>query len=318
MAFERIDKLKQEFTDQYVVVDEARPELARFGGQTGQVKTVNMSGRALVQFDAYENIGWYDIELDFLKVVPKPEPAEPAAKGKAAAKKKPAAGKQPAPAGKSDQKLSPLEMARKQGAAKKEGDKAKPAGATAEILEAARTARPSTADILEAARTGGSSATSTAPSPKAPATGKGRPKISTADILAAARGEAVAAAKTVEPAKEAPAAKAPAKEAAKKKAPAKDRSKMSVADMLAAARGEKSSSAEPAAQEAKSAAEKTAPAEEARPAEETAPAEEPAVDETPAAEAAAEPAQPSQAAPAGDLPTTTEEIIAYCRRVDAS
>ena len=47
---------------------------ARFRNATGQVKTVNMNGRALVEFDQWDNIGWYDIELDFLKVVPKPEP----------------------------------------------------------------------------------------------------------------------------------------------------------------------------------------------------------------------------------------------------
>jgi len=35
----------------------------------GLVRTVNMSGRALVEFDAYDNIGWYDIEVDYLKVV---------------------------------------------------------------------------------------------------------------------------------------------------------------------------------------------------------------------------------------------------------
>jgi hypothetical protein len=117
MVFEQIENLKRQYTDQFVVVDENRPELARFRGVTGQVKTINMNGRALVEFQDYiANIGWYDIELDFLKVVPKPDPAaakvaakpaaakpvakEPAAKAKPAspapakaASSKPAAGK---------------------------------------------------------------------------------------------------------------------------------------------------------------------------------------------------------------------------------
>ncbi len=112
MVFDQIEKLKQDYTDKYVVVDGERPELARFRGATGRVKTVNMSGRALVEFEANNNIGWYDIDLDYLKVVdqPLPKPAEskdkpaktePAPKPKAAA----------APAG--EKKLSPLEMARR-------------------------------------------------------------------------------------------------------------------------------------------------------------------------------------------------------------
>ena len=124
MVFDRIEKLKQNYANQYVMVDASRPELARFRDLTGQVKTVNMSGRALVEFDTNSNnIGWYDIELDFLKVVNKPAPkpdekkAKPAAAKKSGAKKSPAPGKKdPAP---SDKKLSPLELARMQGAAKK-------------------------------------------------------------------------------------------------------------------------------------------------------------------------------------------------------
>ena len=38
------------------------------------VKTVNMKSPGTRQFNQFDNIGWYDIELDFLKVVPKPEP----------------------------------------------------------------------------------------------------------------------------------------------------------------------------------------------------------------------------------------------------
>lgn len=94
MEFADIEKLRREFTDKYVVVDERRPELRRFRGLTGQVKTINGNGRALVQFDGNNNIGWYDIELDFLSIVPPPPPKEdkkaarkpaPAAADKAAA-----------------------------------------------------------------------------------------------------------------------------------------------------------------------------------------------------------------------------------------
>jgi hypothetical protein len=89
---ERIEKLRQEYTDQYVVVDPGRPDLARFKGAVGRVATVNFNGRALVEFDLNNNRGRYDIELDYLKVVDKPEPKAPPAKPKpAAAKAKPAA-----------------------------------------------------------------------------------------------------------------------------------------------------------------------------------------------------------------------------------
>jgi len=36
-----------------------------FAALTGSVKTVNMSGRALVEFDGYNNIGWFDIDPAF-------------------------------------------------------------------------------------------------------------------------------------------------------------------------------------------------------------------------------------------------------------
>jgi hypothetical protein len=101
--FEQIERLKAEWTDKYVVVDARAPELARFARATGQVKTVNMNGRCLVEFDQYNNTAWYDIDPAALKVVPKPQPkpAEPKEKAKPAATKpaatKPAAAK-PAPA----------------------------------------------------------------------------------------------------------------------------------------------------------------------------------------------------------------------------
>lgn len=129
MVFEQIENLKRQYTDQFVVVDDNRPELARFRGVTGQVKTINMNGRALVEFQDYiANIGWYDIELDFLTVVPKPDPEAVKAAAKPAAK--PAAAKPAAAAA----------------AAKPAAVKAKPAAAKPAAGKA------STADILAAAR----------------------------------------------------------------------------------------------------------------------------------------------------------------------
>ena len=73
---DQIEELKRKYTDKYVVVDKERPELARFRDTYGTVKTVNMSGRALVEFADYHlNIGWYDIDT----VVPEGDrPAPPA------------------------------------------------------------------------------------------------------------------------------------------------------------------------------------------------------------------------------------------------
>ena len=162
MFVDQIQKLQQQYTDQYVVVDATRPELARFAGFVGFVKTVNMSGRALVEFqEYYANIGWFDIELDFLKIVPKPE-ARAATKAEKPAAKKAAApaakapgdtAKAAAPAGK---KPSAIELARMGGAAKRESG-SEPAKAKPAAPEKTPAAKPaggklSTADILAAAR----------------------------------------------------------------------------------------------------------------------------------------------------------------------
>ena len=124
--FDVIERLKAEWTDKYVVVDSPAPELARFAQTTGFVKTVNMNGRCLVEFDQFNNIGWYDIDPSALKIVPKPLPKPAESKEKAA---KPAA---------------------------KEG--AKPAA-----KPAAAGGKPSTADILAAARTKGGAAPAAKP-----------------------------------------------------------------------------------------------------------------------------------------------------------
>jgi hypothetical protein len=107
MLPERVEKLRLEYADQYVAVEGDLPRLARFKGKVGQVRTINVNGRALVEFE--DDRGRYDLELDYLKVVDKPKPKEPpaAAKKPAPASPKPAQAK-PEP----KEKLSELELAR--------------------------------------------------------------------------------------------------------------------------------------------------------------------------------------------------------------
>jgi hypothetical protein len=137
MSFETVEKLKREYTDKWVIVDPNTAELKRFVGLSGHIKTINMSGRALVQFDGPVDISWYDIDLSYLKLIDAPLPKKVAGKH-AEAEKKPAPAVKPAAAatdGKSPLELarakgaagsgavkkSPLELAREQGAAKAAG-----------------------------------------------------------------------------------------------------------------------------------------------------------------------------------------------------
>lgn len=173
--FDVIERLKSEWTDKYVVINSSAPELARFANATGTVKTVNMNGRCLVEFDQFNNIGWYDIDPAALKIVSQPLP-KPAPKEVA----KPAAASKPTTA---------------KPAAAKPAPKAGAAG------------KPSTADILAAARAKGgggpAAAKPASPAEKQPAAPAG--KLSTAEILAKAR---AAKATAAAPAAEEPAADA--------------------------------------------------------------------------------------------------------------
>ncbi|MEZ6126054.1 MAG: hypothetical protein R3C49_23245 [Planctomycetaceae bacterium] len=72
MSIQRAEQLKREWTDQYVRVRRGVPELRRFEGLIGQVRTVNMNCRLLVQFDGPADIGWYDIDPKFMQTVPAP------------------------------------------------------------------------------------------------------------------------------------------------------------------------------------------------------------------------------------------------------
>ena len=166
MFFDHIERLKQKYTDQWVIVDTSCPELKRFAGQNGRVKTVNMSGRALVEFDAYDNIGWYDIDPAFLTIMEEPMPRSEVPKKSAAAQKASTALRDDA-----------------QAPAAKKGS------------------GMSVADILAAARGGGAPAATSAPAVKPPRSPleKATPEkksaaktesMSVADILAAARRQA--------------------------------------------------------------------------------------------------------------------------------
>jgi hypothetical protein len=134
MSIERAEQLKEKLTDKFVVVDNSIPELRRFANWTGKVRTVNMSCRALVEFDGPVDIGWYDINPDYLIVVDGPRPkVAPAAKAHAKApaattEAKPAAAKPAAAAGK-----SPLDAIRAQQAAKAAGGAPAPAAAGAKL-----------------------------------------------------------------------------------------------------------------------------------------------------------------------------------------
>jgi hypothetical protein len=219
MFSDQIEQMKRDYTDKFVLVDATRPELARFRDVVGRVKTVNMSGRALVEFDEYHlNVGWYDIDPEFLKVVdqPPPKPVKTEVK-KAAPKAAPAAKEKPA--------------------------------AKAAAAPPAKGGRPSVADMLAAARGGGATNVGAAapakpkgeaaPATAKPAVGKGdRSKMSVADMLAAARaGGAVGAAPNApveEPVATSPPKAAPKAAAAPAKSGGKvDKSKMTIDEMVA-------------------------------------------------------------------------------------
>ena len=72
MSIQRAEELKREWTDRYVVVKSNTPELRRFAGLTGCVKTVNMNCRLLVQFDGPADISWYDIDPRYVSVTDPP------------------------------------------------------------------------------------------------------------------------------------------------------------------------------------------------------------------------------------------------------
>jgi hypothetical protein len=56
--FTKFDDLRKLWIDQYVRVNEDKPELKRFAGIVGRVVSVNYTGKALVDF---QDGAWYDI-----------------------------------------------------------------------------------------------------------------------------------------------------------------------------------------------------------------------------------------------------------------
>ncbi len=291
---EKIEELKRQYTDKYVVVDESRPELRRFRGMTGTIKTVNMNGRALVEFDSHNNIGWYDIELDLLKVIDKPLPKpEPSERG---AKTTKGEGAKPAPAAKSAAAKSPTAKAPATGVpAAKAGPTVSPAAApkmsVAEMLAAARAKPGSTLPPAAAANP---------PAAAAPVAKAESKKLSTKDILAAARvvGKSADAPPTAaQPIAEKPIAEQPVVSPSESGKPIKlDPKKMSVADMLAAARG---GTAVPT----------VAPSPPT-------PAAKPVAPQPKEAKTERDSATPQQLSGRSTL-TSTGDILAYCRKTDA-
>lgn len=177
MSIERAEQLKKELTDKWVVVKSGIPELRRFEKLTGQVRTVNMNCRALVQFDGPEDIGWYDIDPSCLTVVDGPRPKE---KPAAPEKKKPAATKKaaaPATGG-----ASPLDQIRAQSA-----PTAKPAagGSPLDQIRAQNqaAAQDTPADSDPPAETPPEPAADDAsPAPEPPPAAESKPKIDTSGM----------------------------------------------------------------------------------------------------------------------------------------
>ena len=145
MSFETVERLKRDFTDKWVTVDAGTPELKRFVGLSGRIKTINMNGRALVQFDGPVDISWYDIDLSYLKVIEAPLPKKVAEKHAEPAAKKPAAAPAAAAAAPGAAKKSPIEIMREAAAAKA----AAAAGGTA--APAAPAAKKSPIEIIREA-----------------------------------------------------------------------------------------------------------------------------------------------------------------------
>jgi hypothetical protein len=64
---DKMDELRQLWTDRLVTVRLERPELQRFSGKVGRVVTVNYSGKAVVDF---ADGAWYDIPASEEHLVP--------------------------------------------------------------------------------------------------------------------------------------------------------------------------------------------------------------------------------------------------------
>ena len=121
----RPEELKRRWTGRAVRVRDAAGPLARFAGRVGRVRTVNMNGRALVQFEGPDET-WFDLDPRALIEVEPPAPAAVPPPVRPAVGEEPTSEPTPPKAVPADPrvtdggktKLSVLELARRQGAAK--------------------------------------------------------------------------------------------------------------------------------------------------------------------------------------------------------
>ena len=118
----RPERLKAHWTGRTVAVRDPAGPLARFAGRVGTVRTVNMNGRALVQF-AGDDETWYDLDPRVLEEAEAPAeavppPVRPAVGEEPKGERGSKTHAKPQAMSAGGKKLSVLEMARRQGAAK--------------------------------------------------------------------------------------------------------------------------------------------------------------------------------------------------------
>ncbi len=68
----QIQKLRQDYSNRYVVLESDRPESRRFQGRIGLVKTITMNCQALVEWVDSADRAWYAFDLDDLRLVDRP------------------------------------------------------------------------------------------------------------------------------------------------------------------------------------------------------------------------------------------------------
>ena len=313
--FEEVDSLQREWTDRFVQVDGSVAELRRFAGLTGQVKTVNMSGQALVEFDGSEDIGWYDIHPQFLTVVEVEEEVEAVAETAEAAPAE-VADEAPAPEAApvaDTSKLSPLELARMQ-----DVGKAAPAAASVSVSVSVSKTPAAKKEAAEKAPAAAAPAKQKPAAPKAADTSKLSPLelARMQDIggdapapAAVSEQEAVAAEET--PAQDDNAVAEPAPAKAPAAAPAVDTSKLSPLELARMQDAGGDAPAPAAAAEDEAVVEET-PAEDEEVAEEVAVEEETTAEETAADDSPAT----SVEIPEDEGPERTAAVLAACRAQD--
>ncbi|MGB4709555.1 MAG: hypothetical protein WBH50_08220 [Fuerstiella sp.] len=218
MLIQQAEELKREWTDKHVMVQEGIPELRRFSGLLGQVKTVNMNCRLLIEFDTPADISWYDIDPLFAKVVDPEEfkkpTADTTAHSKAAtsssSKPKPASTSKPAttPPKPTTGQPNPLDLIRKQSGGSPLDAIRTQAAANATGNAATTPAAAAAVNPLDLIRKQASEAPSGKPTPTKPAaatTASSNPL----DLIRAQNSSAATPTKAAKPTAEPPAAPQP-------------------------------------------------------------------------------------------------------------